>query len=287
MGNDQGRYVLAPPRFVFLGDSITEASKNTNGWATHVGIEYNRRAEIVVRGFSGWNSRWALAALDAALPPGGAAAAGLGPVKLVTVFFGANDSVLLESNEKQHVPIDEYKDNLVAIVEGVRKRYNSDVAVVLLTPPPMNPANWPDRTAPNTASYAKACRDVASTMGLPCIDLHSILLALPDYNELLSDGLHLNDAGNKLVVDELITCVAKNFPHLATKAPEVPKGETEVVNPLPRHLPSHMDVTAENRIIVFQSVVAEINRKEADAARVLNLPPERATAGYAGEAAKP
>lgn len=290
MGNDQGRYVLAPTRFVFLGDSITEASKNPNGWATHVAKEYSRRAEIVVRGFSGYNSRWALATLDAALPPGGVAAAdaaGLGPVKLVTVFFGANDSVLLESNEKQHVPINEYKSNLAGIVQEVRKRYGSDVAIVLLTPPPCNTSKWPSRLPENTASYAKTCRDVAGAVGLPCIDLHSLFLAQPDYNELLSDGLHLSDAGNKLVADELVSCVAKHFPHLASKAPEMPEGKTGDPNPLPPHLPHHDDVTGQNQTTIFQSVVAEINRKEADSARVLTLPPERATAGYSEETSKP
>lgn len=68
---------------------------------------------MVLRGLSGYNTRWALKVLTRAME--GAAAAGADPAAL-TVFFGANDASLPEQKQAhQHVPLDEYQSNLRAI----------------------------------------------------------------------------------------------------------------------------------------------------------------------------
>lgn len=65
----------------------------------------------MVRGYSGYNTRWAVKVLDKVFPAVDEAA----PVA-VTVFFGANDSCLHDRYAAfQHVPLDEYKDNLRSI----------------------------------------------------------------------------------------------------------------------------------------------------------------------------
>lgn len=39
------------------------------------------------------------------------------PPSAVTIFFGANDAAILgRTSERQHVPLDEYKENLKKIV---------------------------------------------------------------------------------------------------------------------------------------------------------------------------
>jgi lysophospholipase L1-like esterase len=68
---------------------------------------------VVLRGFDGYNTRWALKVLDRAME--GAAAGGADPAAL-TVFFGANDANLPDRSQgHQHVPLAEYQDNLRAI----------------------------------------------------------------------------------------------------------------------------------------------------------------------------
>ncbi len=52
---------------------------------------WQRRFDVVNRGFSGYNTRWLLPLVDRLFVPGGGGGA---PVKLVTVFLGANDCVL-------------------------------------------------------------------------------------------------------------------------------------------------------------------------------------------------
>ena len=69
---------------------------------------------MVLRGLSGYNTRWALKVLDRAME--GAAAAGGADPAAVTVFFGANDATLPDQSQAhQHVPLPEYQDNLRAI----------------------------------------------------------------------------------------------------------------------------------------------------------------------------
>jgi lysophospholipase L1-like esterase len=68
---------------------------------------------VVLRGLSGYNTRWALKVLDRAME--GAAAGGADPAA-VTVLFGSNDASLPDRAEQHlHVPLAEYHDNLRAI----------------------------------------------------------------------------------------------------------------------------------------------------------------------------
>lgn len=67
----------------------------------------------MLRGLSGYNTRWALKVLARVME--GAAAAGADPAAL-TIFFGANDASLPDQKQAhQHVPLEEYQSNLRAI----------------------------------------------------------------------------------------------------------------------------------------------------------------------------
>jgi lysophospholipase L1-like esterase len=77
------------PQFVLFGDSITQRAFSPGGWASALADAYTRRVDIVNRGYSGYNSRWALTLLDYVFPPAASADA-----RLATVFFGANDAAL-------------------------------------------------------------------------------------------------------------------------------------------------------------------------------------------------
>lgn len=71
------------------------------------------KADVVLRGYSGYNTRWALKVINKVFP----ANDGGGDPLAVTVFFGANDAALPDRyGAFQNVPLDEYKTNLHAIV---------------------------------------------------------------------------------------------------------------------------------------------------------------------------
>lgn len=95
---------------MLFGDSITEEAFGEGGWGASLANHYSRSADVVLRGYSGYNTRWA------ARVAGRAVASIAGPVSAVTVFFGANDAALPDrACALQHVPLAEYKDNLRAI----------------------------------------------------------------------------------------------------------------------------------------------------------------------------
>lgn len=69
------------------------------------------QADVVLRGLSGYNTRWALKVLPRAME----GAADADPAA-VTVFFGANDASLPDQVQAhQNVPLEEYQTNLRAI----------------------------------------------------------------------------------------------------------------------------------------------------------------------------
>ncbi|ONM28479.1 Isoamyl acetate-hydrolyzing esterase [Zea mays] len=103
------------PRLVLFGDSITELSFASGGWGAALTDRFARQADVVLRGLSGYNTRWALKVLPRAMEGAAGAGAGADPAA-VTVFFGANDASLPDQVQAhQHVPLKEYQSNLRAI----------------------------------------------------------------------------------------------------------------------------------------------------------------------------
>ncbi|CAI6008029.1 unnamed protein product [Closterium sp. NIES-65] len=105
------------------------------GWGAALQNQYARKVDVVLRGYSGYNTRWALFLLPKLFPKGDTS---IPPPALVTVFFGANDAALPgRMSGKQHVPIPEFKENLRVIVTHLQS-LGPNVRVVLITPPPVD-----------------------------------------------------------------------------------------------------------------------------------------------------
>lgn len=85
-------------RIVLFGDSITESSvpAESFGFGAALVRAYVRRLDVQVRGFSGYNTDLAVPILEAIL-----AEKSTSKIKLLTIFFGANDAALESS--PQHV----------------------------------------------------------------------------------------------------------------------------------------------------------------------------------------
>lgn len=72
---------------------------------------------MVLRGYSGYNTRWALKVINKVFPPAAENGDEAEAPLAVAVFFGANDASLPDRYSAfQHVPLDEYKQNLHSIV---------------------------------------------------------------------------------------------------------------------------------------------------------------------------
>ncbi|GJP35976.1 hypothetical protein CLOM_g20517 [Closterium sp. NIES-68] len=246
--------VVAPswrprPAFVLFGDSLTQKSFSPGGWGAALQNQYARKVDVVLRGYSGYNTRWALFLLPKLFPKGDTS---LAPPALVTVFFGANDAALPgRTSGKQHVPIPEFKENLRVIVTHLQL-LGPDVRVVLITPPPVDEAGRlefakatygdkcmkePERTNEVTGKYAGAVREVAEACGgVPVIDLWTVLQQQPHWQSLLSDGLHLAPGGNKVLFEQLSALLQSS----ADWTPPL------VQETMPWDFPEHIDIDGEN-----------------------------------------
>ncbi|KAK6932653.1 SGNH hydrolase-type esterase domain [Dillenia turbinata] len=232
------------PKIYLFGDSITEESFGVGGWGSSLAHQFSRTVDVVLRGYSGYNTRWALKVLERIFPA--TAGGGEDAPLAVTVFFGANDACLADRcSAFEHVPLDEYKQNLRAIVSFFKKRWPK-TQIILITPPPIdeesrlqypyieNPNGLPERTNEAAGNYAKACIHVAGECGLPVIDIWTKMQELSDWKKsYLRDGLHLTEAGNRLVFELVVETLREGGLSLETLPVDLPLiAEIDPQNPL-------------------------------------------------------
>ncbi|XP_065030380.1 GDSL esterase/lipase At5g62930-like isoform X2 [Musa acuminata AAA Group] len=236
------------PQFVLFGDSITQQSFRPGGWGAALADTYSRKADVIVRGYGGYNTRWALFLLNHLFSLSCTA-----PPAAVTIFFGANDAALLgRTSERQYVPLEEYKENLRKIVKHL-KECSAMILVVLITPPPVDEQGrkeyarsvygekameLPERTNDNTGAYARQCVELAKELHIPCIDLWSKMQETTGWQKkFLSDGLHLTEEGNAVVHEEVVQVLTDG--HLRAEA-------------MPYDFPHHSEIDSDHPEKAFE-----------------------------------
>jgi len=166
----------------------------------------------VNRGFSGYNTRWArivLPKLLESVPK---------PLACVTLFFGANDS----SSGGQNVPLEEYEENLKAMIQMV-KATAPESLIVAITPPPVDDERTaPERTVEAVSRYAAVVRSLPVPV---VVDLWGHIEAAD-----LHDGLHLGPTGNRKVL-ALVQAALRAQPGLN------PEDGPDGIPQMPMHFP--------------------------------------------------
>eukprot|EP00539_Tryblionella_compressa_P001499 CAMPEP_0178737176 /NCGR_PEP_ID=MMETSP0744-20121128/2832_1 /TAXON_ID=913974 /ORGANISM="Nitzschia punctata, Strain CCMP561" /LENGTH=242 /DNA_ID=CAMNT_0020389695 /DNA_START=203 /DNA_END=928 /DNA_ORIENTATION=+ len=214
---------------ILLGDSLTQfgfgEANVAVGWASLLCAAYQRRSDVLNRGFSGYNTKHVLD-----LVPKLFARTNHEDVMplFCTVFLGANDAAL--PGQRQHVPVDVYADNLAKIISSIREttktKGKDDFPIIVMTPPPVDSETWMkelglydeyDRTNEVARDYGKAAKQVAQEMNCSCLDTWELLEGedIGTYCKHLSDGLHLSESGNRRVYEGLMALIEKEFPDLA------------------------------------------------------------------------
>lgn len=217
-------------KLLLLGDSLTQLS--FEGWGSDLANMFQRRADVLNRGMSGYNTRWYIryaednGVWDEA-----------GNIMLVTIFFGANDAALLERDPAKHVPLTEFKTNVETIVDKAKSAY-PDAKILVIAPPPVHreqrlkfqkdrygekATGIPERTSEHTGKYAAVCREVAETKKVPCLDLFTDMRNAEgnsdedDIGRFFWDGLHFSKTGQKFVYNALTKAIQKHFPGLEVR----------------------------------------------------------------------
>ncbi|CAH9146909.1 unnamed protein product [Cuscuta epithymum] len=194
------------PKFVLFGSSIVQFSYSQEGWGAILADIYARKADIVLRGYGGWNSRCALEVLEKVFPKD----ADEQP-SLVIVYFGGNDSMSpVVYGVNAHVPLSEYVENMRKIAIHL-KSLSETTRIIFLTCPPINEAQILEVFGTSSRSnklcqkYSDACVELCKQLDVKVIDLWRALQQRDDWlTACFTDGIHLTPEGSKIVVKEIM-----------------------------------------------------------------------------------
>ncbi len=197
-------------RVVLFGDSITQFgySLSEQGWCAALASRFQRRADIIHRGFSGYNTRWAKALLPSLVNADNVP-------EFIVIFFGANDAA---TDDHQHVPLSEYRDNLTAMCQYLFGLGMPGSSVLLVTPPPVHDEDWEamsgihgNRTFAKAQQYASAVMEVGASLGVGVVNVFREIAKKKDFRECLMDGLHLGDHGNEILAEMVIAVLEERL----------------------------------------------------------------------------
>jgi len=180
-------------KIVCFGDTITEMGSvlELRGFAAQLADRYVRRADVLIRGFTGYTTNEAVKILKSAVLDE--------QPDFVIMFFGMNDSAL--PGQIQHVPVKQYRRNMREMAQKVAM---AGAWLVVVTPPPVDEKRIKSREMEHTALYADAARQVASDMQVPVVDLFSKIQEEENWPKTcLLDGLHLSANGMNRLYEEL------------------------------------------------------------------------------------
>ena len=173
---------------VAYGDSIAAAGKWQEEFASLSGMQ------VVNSGVGGETSANGLARFDTAVTAKSP--------DVVFIAFGTNDA---SADMSRYVPIKEYTENIKTMIRRVRAL---GALPVVITPPPVvdsqyltrhDPEPFEQYGGPNglVSLYAQAARDAAKALNAAVADVNAAFSAV-NYANLISDGVHPNDAGYRL-----------------------------------------------------------------------------------------
>lgn len=136
---------------------------------------------------SGYTSRQALKILPHVVPPPSAA-----NIRLLVVFFGANDASRPEAENKQHVPLEEYVSNLESIIKHPSITAHNP-KIVLVAPAPVDEhLVWANdkslgrvavsRKNADLKRYSEAAVALGDKLRVPTVNLWRLFMAKTKWN---------------------------------------------------------------------------------------------------------
>lgn len=172
-------------------------------------------ADVVCRGFSGYNTRWCDIILNKVIT-----SALVQDASCIVIFLGANDSFDPNEELDQHIPVDEYESNLCKMVDYLISLNVKESTIILVTPAPYQQDRFAQQCQENgrvpsfktnttIVEYVNACKRVAKKQGTLILDLFAGFSKKGDLDKLLVDGLHFTKHGGQLTFNLLWPLVEK------------------------------------------------------------------------------
>jgi len=225
---------------MLFGDSLTQGGWEPSGFAQRLASVYARKLDVINRGFSGYQTDWAIPVFEQIFAKQHEQLH-VPKVQLLTIWYGANDAAPFPSS--QHVPRDRFKANLIHLVDMVKSPtsayYSPHTRIILITPPPVNTHQWPDRDFGQTKLYAETVKEVGEQTGVPVADVWTEIWEAAGQDEkscenFLYDGLHLNAEGYEIVFNSIMKVIAGKYPEIQDEKLQtvfIPWSEVNVEDP--------------------------------------------------------
>jgi lysophospholipase L1-like esterase len=195
-------------RICFFGDSITQFGLASSGYVTLVKRSLvekhsNEKIEVMGAGIPGNKIADLESRIDKEL-------AEIKP-SIAFVFIGINDLWMGLHDPTQSTPIQKFKQSLETLIKIIEK---SGAEVVLCTPTVIGEKTLGSNTLdPALDAISTLIRQEAKDNKLELVDLREVFTKYLTCNNranknegiLTIDGVHLNDSGNKLAADTIVS----------------------------------------------------------------------------------
>ncbi|MFM9116121.1 MAG: Dabb family protein [Planctomycetota bacterium] len=203
-----GEELKAGDRVVFLGDSITQGGVGPNGYVTLVGkhlqeTKKDLKVELIGAGISGNK----VPDLEKRLERDVLSK----KPTIVVIYIGIND--VWHSLNNRGTSKEDFQAGLKRIIDAIQK---GGARVVLCTPSVIGEkTDGSNKLDAMLEEYSTISRGVATETKSQLLDLRqafiNYLKKANDKNQenkiLTTDGVHLNDAGNRFVADQMLTAL--------------------------------------------------------------------------------
>jgi lysophospholipase L1-like esterase len=198
-------------KFIALGDSNTEMGFGETQWLNKIANMFERKLDVINRGFSGYNSKHIRYFLKDIFDE-----FDIGSITGVTILLGTNDSTN-KTNTLLHVPLDKYKENMKAIINYLISIGVKANKIILISPPRIDEEAVYQIIGENNTyydslvkDYAQVCRDIEGDLGVLFVDINK---AMNDdkYKEYFYDGVHFSKSGSEFLFENLKPVLKENI----------------------------------------------------------------------------
>ena len=179
-------------KVLVIGDSLTEQGLYRDGFVQILMEKFNRRADIIPRGFSGYTSKqiW-----DSIVPITYQVY-----TDIAFLLIGTNDS--RTSGPLAGCTVDEYKLNIKSIIAFMSKHTKT---LYLVTPPPTTDTK--EHNNSHTMEYRNALIDIGKQYQIKVVDTWNFINASD-----LIDKIHFNTNGNAKIALEYGKIIEEHHP---------------------------------------------------------------------------
>ena len=201
-------------KFIALGDSNTEQGFGHSQWLSKIAEMFERKLDVINRGFSGYNSEHIRYFLKDILDE-----FDVESIAGMTILLGTNDSVN-KTNTLQHVPLKKFKENMELIIKYLISKGIKANRIILISPPRIDDRKLEQIMGKSKTyldslvkEYAQVCREIVDELDVLFLDLNKAMFDVGDmkYAEYLSDGIHFTYEGGTYLFEKLKPFLKKNI----------------------------------------------------------------------------